>query len=57
MENPSDESIRDAETSFTPDYSEFRYSDGHLYLSSTMVSKPNGSLDASRRLVVSFSRP
>ncbi|MGW1407353.1 outer membrane protein assembly factor BamB family protein [Streptomyces sp. NPDC002403] len=57
MENPSDESIRDAETSFTPDYSEFRYSNGHLYLSSTMVSKPSGSLDASRRLVVSFSRP
>ncbi|WP_406014583.1 PQQ-like beta-propeller repeat protein [Streptomyces sp. NBC_00984] len=56
MENPSDESIRDAETSFTPDYSEFRYNDGHLYLSSTMVSKPSGSLDTSRRLVVSFSR-
>ncbi|MCX4731591.1 PQQ-binding-like beta-propeller repeat protein [Streptomyces sp. NBC_01363] len=56
MENPSDESIRDAETSFTPDYSEFRYNDGHLYLSSTMVSKPSGSLDASRRLVVSFRR-
>lgn len=57
MENPSDESTRDAETSFTPDYSEFRYSDGHLYLASTMVSKPSGSLDVSRRLVVSFSRP
>ncbi|MFJ2790080.1 PQQ-binding-like beta-propeller repeat protein [Streptomyces sp. NPDC087290] len=56
MENPSDESIRDAETSFTPDYTEFRYGDGHLYLSSTMVSKPSGSLDTSRRLVVSFSR-
>ncbi|MFJ7197934.1 MULTISPECIES: PQQ-binding-like beta-propeller repeat protein [unclassified Streptomyces] len=56
MENPSDESTRDAETSFTPDYSEFRYGNGHLYLSSTMVSKPSGSLDASRRLVVSFSR-
>ncbi|MFE6665858.1 PQQ-binding-like beta-propeller repeat protein [Streptomyces sp. NPDC057697] len=56
MENPSDESIRDAETSFTPDYSEFRYSDGHLYLASTMVSKPSGSLDTSRRLAVSFSR-
>ncbi|WP_329591683.1 PQQ-binding-like beta-propeller repeat protein [Streptomyces sp. NBC_01362] len=57
MENPSDESIRDAETSFTPDYTEFLYNDGHLYLSSTMVSKPSGSLDTSRRLVVSFSRP
>ncbi|MFH8517605.1 PQQ-binding-like beta-propeller repeat protein [Streptomyces gelaticus] len=56
MENPSDGSIRDAETSFTPDYSEFRYRDGHLYLASTLVSKPHGSLDESRRLVVSFSR-
>ncbi|MFD7066229.1 PQQ-binding-like beta-propeller repeat protein [Streptomyces sp. NPDC059913] len=56
MENPSDESVRNAETSFTPDYTEFVYSDGHLFLSATMVSKPSGSLDNDRRLVVSFSR-
>ncbi|MFF2011563.1 PQQ-binding-like beta-propeller repeat protein [Streptomyces sp. NPDC058195] len=56
MENPNDESVRDAETSFTPDYSEFLYSDGHLFLSSTMVSKPSGSLDNDRRLVIGFTR-
>ncbi|MFF3392452.1 PQQ-binding-like beta-propeller repeat protein [Streptomyces sp. NPDC002669] len=56
MENPSDESIRDAETSFTPDYSEFLYNDGRLYLASMMVSKPHGSLDTDRRLVVAFGR-
>ncbi|MER5612121.1 PQQ-binding-like beta-propeller repeat protein [Streptomyces sp. NPDC002215] len=56
MENPSDESVRDVETSFTKDYSEFRYRDGHLYLASMMVSKMRGSLDEGRRLVASFSR-
>lgn len=56
MENPSDRSVRDAETSFTPDYSEFLYNEGHLYLASTMVSKPHGSLDESRRLAVGFIR-
>ncbi|MFB7914617.1 PQQ-binding-like beta-propeller repeat protein [Streptomyces sp. NPDC056061] len=56
MENPADRTVRAVETGFTPDYSEFRYNDGHLYLSSTMVSKPHGSLDTSRRLFVSFGR-
>ncbi|WP_406382010.1 PQQ-binding-like beta-propeller repeat protein [Streptomyces sp. NBC_01618] len=56
MENPSDRSVREVETSFTPDYSEFLYNDGHLYLASTMVSKPSGSLDTSRRLAVGFIR-
>ncbi|MFE7463401.1 PQQ-binding-like beta-propeller repeat protein [Streptomyces sp. NPDC057499] len=55
MENPSDESVRNAETSFLPDYSEFRYSDGHLFLSSTMLSNSSGSLDKDDRLVVSFT--
>ncbi|MFF9349518.1 PQQ-binding-like beta-propeller repeat protein [Streptomyces sp. NPDC014734] len=56
MENPSDKTVRDVETNFSPDYSEFRYNDGHLYLSSTLVSKPHGTLDTSRRLFVGFSR-
>ncbi|MFJ1548324.1 PQQ-binding-like beta-propeller repeat protein [Streptomyces sp. NPDC088246] len=56
MENPSDRSVRLAEASFTPDYSEFLYDDGHLYLASTTVSKRHGSLDDGRRLAVGFSR-
>ncbi|WP_335940116.1 outer membrane protein assembly factor BamB family protein [Streptomyces sp. PTD5-9] len=56
MENPNDKPTRDLERGFTPDYSEIVYSDGHLYLSSTLVSKPRGSLDTGRRLFVGFSR-
>ncbi|MFD4760858.1 PQQ-binding-like beta-propeller repeat protein [Streptomyces sp. NPDC058439] len=56
MENPSDRSVRQAESSFTPNYSEFLYSDGHLYLASTTVSERHGSLDDGRRLAVGFSR-
>ncbi|MEU9846131.1 PQQ-binding-like beta-propeller repeat protein [Streptomyces sp. NPDC047985] len=56
MENPSDKPIRDVEGSFTPDYSEMLYEDGRLYLSSTIVSKPHGSLDTDRRLFVGFGR-
>ncbi|MFF3174766.1 PQQ-binding-like beta-propeller repeat protein [Streptomyces sp. NPDC057900] len=55
MENPSDESVRDAETSFSPEYAEYRYSGGRLYISETMISKPStSSLDDKEYLVVSF---
>jgi hypothetical protein len=56
MENPGDRSAREVEDSFTPDYSEFLYNDGHLYLASTMVNKRIGSLDDGRRLAVGFIR-
>lgn len=55
MENPSDETVRDAETSFSPEYAEYRYGGGRLYISETMISKPStSSLDDKEYLVVSF---
>ncbi|MCM2413619.1 PQQ-binding-like beta-propeller repeat protein [Streptomyces sp. RKAG290] len=55
LENPSDESVRDAETSFSAEYAEFRYSSGRLYISETMLSKPSSSsLDDKEYLVVAF---
>ncbi|MEU9089846.1 PQQ-binding-like beta-propeller repeat protein [Streptomyces sp. NPDC087901] len=56
MDNPGDESVRDAETSFSSDYAEYIYGNGKLYISETMVSKPReSSLDDKEYLVVSFS--
>ncbi|MFD0022255.1 PQQ-binding-like beta-propeller repeat protein [Streptomyces sp. NPDC058382] len=56
MENPGDESVRDAETSFSADYAEFRYGDGRLYISEKMISKPReSSLDDKEYLVVAFA--
>lgn len=55
LENPSDESVRDAETSFSADYAEFRYSGGRLYISEKMISKPReSSLGDKEYLVVAF---
>lgn len=56
MDNPGDESVRDAETSFSADYAEYIYGGGRLYISETMVSKPReSSLNDKEYLVVSFS--
>ncbi|MGW1546996.1 outer membrane protein assembly factor BamB family protein [Streptomyces sp. NPDC002346] len=55
LENPADEAVRNAETSFSADYAEFLYSGGRLFISETMVSKRgDSSLDADRHLAVSF---
>ncbi|MGW2590011.1 outer membrane protein assembly factor BamB family protein [Streptomyces sp. NPDC001515] len=55
MENPSDEATRDAETSFSTDYAEYRYTNGRLYISETMISKPReSSLGDKEYLVVAF---
>lgn len=55
MENPGDESVRDAETSFSMDYAEILYSGGRMYISEVMVSKPReSSLDDKQYLAVSF---
>ncbi|THA70612.1 hypothetical protein E6P78_08450 [Streptomyces sp. A0958] len=55
MRNPSDEAVRDAETSFSSDYAEYRYAEGRLYISETMVSEPRkSSLDDKEYLVVCF---
>lgn len=56
MENPGDESVRDAETSFSMDYAEILYSDGRMYISEVMVSKPReSSVDDKQYLAVSFA--
>ncbi|WP_326661291.1 outer membrane protein assembly factor BamB family protein [Streptomyces sp. NBC_00385] len=56
MDNPGDESVRDAETSFSSDYAEYVYGGGKLFISETMVSKPReSSLNDKEYLVVSFS--
>ncbi|MEU9862767.1 PQQ-binding-like beta-propeller repeat protein [Streptomyces sp. NPDC047971] len=43
MENPSDKSVRDAEDSFSEDYSEILYGNGRMFISALMVSKPRES--------------
>ncbi|WP_066948495.1 PQQ-binding-like beta-propeller repeat protein [Streptomyces lushanensis] len=56
MENPADEGVRDAETSFSADYAEILYGDGRMFLAETMLSKPSASsLDDTSYLAVSFS--
>ncbi|MEU1484344.1 PQQ-binding-like beta-propeller repeat protein [Streptomyces sp. NPDC005752] len=57
MVNPDDESVREAETSFSIDYAEFIYEKGRLFISEKMVSEPSksSSLDDKQYLVVSFS--
>ncbi|CAM5440978.1 hypothetical protein SALBM311S_00882 [Streptomyces alboniger] len=45
LENPATESVRDAETSMSPDYSEFLYAQGHLYMSSVFASDLTSSDD------------
>ncbi|MFE4453869.1 PQQ-binding-like beta-propeller repeat protein [Streptomyces sp. NPDC056796] len=57
MVNPDDKAVRDAETSFSVDYAEFRYEKGRLFISEKMVSEPRKSaaVDDKQYLVVSFS--
>lgn len=58
MVNPDDETVRDAETSFSTDYAEFIYEKGRLFISEKMISEPSksaSSLDDKQYLVVSFT--
>ncbi|MXM66678.1 PQQ-binding-like beta-propeller repeat protein [Streptomyces sp. HUCO-GS316] len=45
LENPSTESVRDAESRMTPDYSEILYSQGHLYMSDVFASSLTSTND------------
>ncbi|MFJ8718059.1 PQQ-binding-like beta-propeller repeat protein [Streptomyces violaceus] len=45
LENPASEQVRDVETSMSPDYSEFLYAEGHLYMSKVYASKRSSSGD------------
>ncbi|MFD0271866.1 PQQ-binding-like beta-propeller repeat protein [Streptomyces sp. NPDC127106] len=55
MENPSEKASRSAETAFSPDYSEFRYHNGKLFISRTNVKKPYSGQQDPEYLFVSFS--
>ncbi|WP_137988886.1 PQQ-binding-like beta-propeller repeat protein [Streptomyces vilmorinianum] len=56
MENPSDKTVRDAETSFTPNGSEFLYAGGRFFISQGLVSKTRetDSQYGKKYLVVAF---
>ncbi|QNP63728.1 PQQ-binding-like beta-propeller repeat protein [Streptomyces genisteinicus] len=43
LENPADRSVRDAETSFTENGSEYRYQSGRFFISQDLMSKPRAS--------------
>ncbi|MEV4946598.1 PQQ-binding-like beta-propeller repeat protein [Streptomyces sp. NPDC053755] len=55
MENPSDDSVRDAENSFGTDYSEILYRDGRMFISDTMLSKPRTSSSTKEYLALAFT--
>ncbi|MFD3521922.1 PQQ-binding-like beta-propeller repeat protein [Streptomyces sp. NPDC058653] len=56
MENPSEESVREAETSFSLDGAEVRYGGGRMYTSETLISEPSEySKDRKEYLVVAFT--
>lgn len=54
LENPATESVRDVETSMSPDYSEILYSQGHLFMSDIFASSLGGSSDEKEYLVIAF---
>ncbi|MEU3732657.1 PQQ-binding-like beta-propeller repeat protein [Streptomyces sp. NPDC033538] len=53
LENPATEAVRDVETSMSPEYSEFIYSQGRLYMSEVYASEPI-SADDKEYLVIAF---
>lgn len=56
MENPADKAVRDAETSFSSEYAEYRYANGRLYVGQVLMSKPSSSSSFGKKyLAVAFS--
>lgn len=56
MENPAEESVREAETSFSLDGAEIRFGGGRMYTSETLISEPSEySKDRKEYLVVAFT--
>ncbi|MER5217229.1 PQQ-binding-like beta-propeller repeat protein [Streptomyces sp. NPDC002838] len=51
LENPATESVRDAETSMSPEYSEMLYSQGHLFMSEVFASESTSSNDKEYLLI------
>ncbi|WP_455359040.1 outer membrane protein assembly factor BamB family protein [Streptomyces sp. SYSU K21746] len=54
LENPGEKSVRAAETSFSTDYAEIRYTSGRMYTSEVTISKPYSTTDK-EYLVVAFA--
>ncbi|MER6982818.1 PQQ-binding-like beta-propeller repeat protein [Streptomyces carpinensis] len=52
LENPSDQAVHDAESSFSTDYAEILYHDGHLFMSQVYASDWSGSSE--RYLAIAF---
>ncbi|MFD9218761.1 PQQ-binding-like beta-propeller repeat protein [Streptomyces sp. NPDC060064] len=57
MDNPADKPVREAETSFSSDYAEYRYANGRLYIGAVLMSKPtsSGASFGKKYLAVAFS--
>ncbi|MFJ8534327.1 PQQ-binding-like beta-propeller repeat protein [Streptomyces sp. NPDC093591] len=53
LENPAAQTVRDAETRMSPDYSEIIYAQGHLYMSAMYASELTTS-DTSKSHVIAF---
>lgn len=55
LENPSEKTIRDAQTSFALDGSEILYGNGRMYISESLISERNSASDRQEYLVVAFT--
>ncbi|MGA4958675.1 outer membrane protein assembly factor BamB family protein [Streptomyces lavendulocolor] len=56
LENPSDKSVRDAESSFVLDSAEIVYTNGRLFIADDLFDAPSGSsTDRKEYLAISFS--
>ncbi|MGW0556119.1 outer membrane protein assembly factor BamB family protein [Streptomyces sp. NPDC002926] len=57
MDNPADKAVREAETSFSTDFAEYRYANGRLYVGAVLMSKPSSSSSSfgKKYLAVAFS--
>ncbi|MFE5919491.1 PQQ-binding-like beta-propeller repeat protein [Streptomyces sp. NPDC056468] len=51
LENPAARPVRDVETRMSPEYSEFIYSQGHLYMSAVFASELTSSADPKAHVI------
>ncbi|WP_369271579.1 PQQ-binding-like beta-propeller repeat protein [Streptomyces sp. R11] len=51
LENPAARAVRDVETRMSPEYSEFIYSQGHLYMSAVYASELTSSADPKAHVI------
>lgn len=54
MELPADQADRALQTGLQPAYSEYRYSQGKLFMAAPNAAKPIGSFDKDKNCVVAF---